>query len=95
MDAELTHKMQVYVFVCHKYTDLYITVYAFCLSLSLVKVDVQLASLVLAAHHEWLLQSLDILSIQVLAPLTVVLPHHVIQNLDHLAIGQDHLLAAV
>lgn len=60
-----------------------------------VKVDVQLGSLVLAAHHEWLLQPLQVLSIQALAPLAEVLPHHLIQNLDYLSIGVKHLLAAI
>lgn len=62
---------------------------------ALVKVDVQLGRLVFAAHHEWLLQSLEELSIQVLAPFTKVLPHQLIQNLDHLAIGVNYLFVAV
>ena len=62
---------------------------------SLVKVDVQFGGIFLAAHQKWLLQSLEVLSIQVLIPLTEVLPHHLIQNLDHLAIGHNYLLAAV
>lgn len=65
-----------------------------CLCHPLVKVDVKLAGLVLAAHHEWLLQSLDVLSVQVLAPLAEVLPHHLIHNVSRLFIGESHLLGA-
>lgn len=35
------------------------------------------------------------MSVQALAPLAEVLPHHLIQNLDYLCIGVKHLLAAV
>lgn len=61
----------------------------------LVKVDVQLGRTVLAAHHEWLLQSLDVLSIQALVPLAEVLPHKLIQDLDHLGVFTKHMLVGV
>lgn len=61
----------------------------------LVKVDVQLCRLVLAAHHEWLLQFVEVLSVQLLTPLTEVLPHHLIQNLDCLSVCGKCLLANV
>lgn len=61
----------------------------------LVKVDVQLARIVLTAHHEWLLQSLDVLSIQALVPLTEVLSHKLIHDLDHLGVVIKHMFAGV
>ena len=60
-----------------------------------VKVNVQLFKVVLAAQQDWLLKSLPVLCIQVLVPLIEVLLHHLIQNLDHLVIAENELLAAV
>lgn len=64
-----------------------------CLCNPLVKVDVQLGRIVLAAHHKRLLQSLEVLHVQVLTPLAEVLPLHLIQKLCRLAIGENYLLA--
>lgn len=67
--------------------------YKLCLCNPLVKVDFQLATLVLAADNEWLLQVFEVLPIKVLAPLTVVLPYHLIQNMDHLVMEENYLPA--
>lgn len=66
-----------------------------CLCNPLVKVDGQHGGIVLAAHHQWLLQSLDVLLIQVLDPVAVGIFLHLIQSLDYLAIFGKYQLAAV
>lgn len=60
---------------------------------SLIKVDVELGWAVLVAHHEGLLQFLEVLSIQHLVPLAEALPLQLVQNMNHLAVGEEHLLA--
>lgn len=59
----------------------------------LVEVDVQHALFLLAAHHEWLVQPLETLSVQRLTPLREDPPDQLIQGLDQLAVRQTHLLS--
>lgn len=57
-----------------------------------VKVDVQFGRFVLGAQQKWLLQSLDVLYVQVLTPLAEILPLQPIQELHCLAVGEKYLL---
>lgn len=64
-----------------------------CLSNSLVEVEVQLCDVILAAHHQRLLQSLQVLHLQVLTPLSKRLPLHFFQEFICLIVGVNNLLA--
>lgn len=60
---------------------------------SLVEVEVQHGGVVLAAHHQGLLQPLQVLHLQVLTPLSKGLPLHFLQKLICLAVAVNDLLA--
>lgn len=60
-----------------------------------VKVEFQLCDVILAAHHQGLLQSLQVLHLQVLAPLSKCSPLHFFQKLSCLTVGVKNLLTSV
>lgn len=60
-----------------------------------VKVHVQLGRAVSVADQQWLLQCLEVLSIQLVVPLTEVLSQPLIQNMDCLFIADDDLFVTV
>lgn len=60
-----------------------------------VKVDVQHSSNLLAMDHEWLVQSLQALPVQALAPLAEDPAHHLLQCLHQLCIFHVDFLPAV
>lgn len=61
---------------------------------SLVKVEVQLCDIILAAYHQGLLQSLQVLHLQVLAPISKCFPLHFFQKSSCLAMGVKNLLTS-